>query len=166
MVSGARVSDGIRKATALLNREDGANPFVLHDALQEIMGEYVGIIRSDEGLEEGISKLEALGEQIKTVKAHGSSQFNAGWHEALDLSSLITTALAVARAAHRRKESRGAHPRVDYEGESEEWGKKNVVSRKGLGGSMEVREEMRPEPPEHLAKIAYASIEDVVEGRV
>jgi succinate dehydrogenase / fumarate reductase flavoprotein subunit len=165
-VSDTQVSGSIRAATGLLNRESGPNPFVLHDRLQEVMGEYVGIVRSDEGLSTGIGKLDELAQEIDTVKAHGSCQFNAGWHEALDLSSLVTTAQAVARAACMRQESRGAHTRVDFEGEHAEWGNKNVVIRKGLGGEMEVREEVRPDPPEELAKIARASIEDVLEGRV
>jgi succinate dehydrogenase / fumarate reductase flavoprotein subunit len=165
-VSDTQVTGSIRAATALLNREAGPNPFVLHDRLQEVMGEYVGIVRSDEGLATGIGKLEELAQEIDTVKAYGSSQFNAGWHEALDLSSLVVTAQAVARAARMRQESRGAHTRVDFEGENKEWGNKNVVIRKGLGGDMEVREEVRSDPPEDLARIARASIDDLLEGRV
>ncbi|MEE2751199.1 MAG: fumarate reductase/succinate dehydrogenase flavoprotein subunit [Myxococcota bacterium] len=165
-VSDSQVAEGIRKATVVLNRESGPNPFVLHDMLQDIMGEYVGIIRSDEGLAMGISKLEELAPKVAQVKAHGSSQYNAGWHEALDMESLMVISQAVARAALIRKESRGAHTRIDYEGEREEWGNKNVVIRKGPGGQMEVREEERSAPPAELERIARASIEDVEAGRV
>jgi succinate dehydrogenase / fumarate reductase flavoprotein subunit len=44
------------------------------------------------------------------VKAHGTSQYNAGWHEALDLRSFMISAEAVTKAALIREES-GAHTR-------------------------------------------------------
>ena len=99
-----------------------------HDMLQEVMGEYVGITRSEEGLTTGISKLQNLEQKVAQVKAHGSSQYNAGWHEALDMQSLMVVAQAVARAARVRKESRGAHTRVDYVGEHAEWGNKKLLN--------------------------------------
>ena len=37
------------------------------------------------------------------------------------MRSLLITAEAVARAALMREESRGAHTRLDFPGESEEW---------------------------------------------
>ena len=67
----------------------------------------------------------------------------------------------MARAALIREESRGAHTRLDYEGEREEWAKVNIVSRKGEDGSMEVRTVEREDPPEELAAIAYASLEEL-----
>ena len=164
-IADSLVSEGIGRATAPLHREKGLNPFVVHDRLQDIMGENVGIIRTDEGLAKGVQQLEELGEDIPRVKAYGSSQYNAGWHEALDLSSLLITSLAVARAAHTRTESRGAHSRLDHEGEREEWGNRNVVIRKGPSG-MELEMVERPAPPDELERIARASIEDLEQGRV
>lgn len=138
----------------------------MHDTLQDIMGTYVGIVRNREDLEAGIRELEALRSVAARVKAYGASQYNPGWHEALSLPSLLLTSEAVARAALMREESRGAHTRVDFEGERDEWLAFNIVIQKKADGSMHVEKERRPDPPEHLAAIAHASIEDLEAGRI
>jgi len=78
---------------------------------------------------------------------------------------MIVVAEAVVRAALVRQESRGAHTRLDFEGECDEWGKLNVVVRKKSDGSMSVNKVERGTPPDHLAVIAYSSL-DSLEGGV
>jgi succinate dehydrogenase / fumarate reductase flavoprotein subunit len=155
-----------RRATDVLNRESGPNPYLLHERLQEIMGRHVGIVRTRADLERGIEELEKLRAEVELVKAQGASQYNPGWHEALSLRSLLITSEAVARAALMREESRGAHTRADFEGESETWVKVNVVVSRGEDGGMVVRRVERPTPPAALAAIANANIEDLEAGRV
>ena len=58
----------------------------------------------------------------------------------------MITAEAVTRAALVREESRGAHTRVDFPTERDEWLQYNVVVRRGTGGRMDVRKEKRPDP--------------------
>ena len=161
-----QIKDAVRSATASLNRESGENPYVLHDELQDMMGEHVGIIRNAEDLERGIELLADLKKRVANVKAHGASQYNPGWHEAISLSSLMITSEAVAKAALLRKESRGAHTRLDFEGERDEWLAVNIVISKHADGSMKVDEVKRPKPPRHLEAIARAKIEDLEAGRV
>jgi len=153
-----------RRARAPLDREDGENPYTLQDELQDCMGEYVGIIRNDEDLGKGIEEIDRLKDKAKNVKAHGASQYNPGWHQALSIRSLLTMSDAIAHAARMRQESRGAHTREDYEGERDEWLKYNVVVRKGKDGDLEIEKVERPEPPEHLQQIAYATLEDLESG--
>src|SRR5688572_5564333 len=104
-----QIEAGIRRATACLNRDKGENPYVLHDTLQDIMEECVGIIRTGPELQQGIERLDALQTRVDQAKAPGSSQYNPGWHEALSMQSLMIVSKAVARAALIREESRGAH---------------------------------------------------------
>ena len=156
------VAAAVRSATAPLNRTEGENPFALHDELCEIMGEHVGIYRTEEGLGTGLDKLVGWREKIKSTKAHASSQYNAGWHEALDLQSMAIVSQAVAMAAKERQESRGAHSRADYELEDKEhWGKRNLIVSRGDDGERQLRHYERPAPPEHLAKVAFAAVEDL-----
>lgn len=150
----------MRGATDILNREEGENPYLIHDDLRKSMQEHVGMIRTDEGLGQGLEEVERLKERAANVKAYGASQYNPGWHEALDLQPLLITSEAVARAARIRQESRGAHTRLDYEGEREEWGQFNLVISKGADG-MEVRKVDRGDPPEELAAIAHATLEEL-----
>jgi succinate dehydrogenase / fumarate reductase flavoprotein subunit len=160
------VRDAFRRATEPLHRAGGANPYLLHEKLQDVMGSCVGIVRNEQDLETGIAELEKLREEAATVKAHGASQFNPGWDAALSFRSLLVVSEAVARAALVRKESRGAHTRVDHEGERAEGLGYNVVVRRGADGRMAVEKVPRAEPPAELAEIAHASIEDLEAGRV
>ena len=151
----------IRNATSILNREEGENPYLMHESLQNNMQNNVGIIRTDSELQEGIKNIENLKEKNKNVKANGSSQFNPGWHEALAMRNLLITAEAVARAAHLRTESRGAHTRDDFRDESEEWYQYNIISKKGEDGTMKVIKERRKDADPELERIANATLEDL-----
>ena len=155
----------IRNATDILNRETGANPYILHEALEKNMQDNVGIIRSQENLDKGIGVLEELKDEYKTVKAKGASQFNPGWHEALSMRNLLITAEAVARAALMREESRGAHTREDYPGEQDYWHKYNIVTTKGSDGKMNLEKVERAKPDSELERIAKSTI-DALENEV
>jgi succinate dehydrogenase / fumarate reductase flavoprotein subunit len=156
-----QVSKIVRGATAILNRESGANPYLLHQELEQIMQKDVGIIRNGEELRAGIDRLKELRTTYAKVKAKGTSQFNPGWHEALSLRNLLITAEAVAKAALMREESRGAHTRADFPGEEEAWLAYNIVSVKGQDGIMHLKKVTRPEPDAELARIARSTIEDL-----
>jgi len=156
-----QISNIIRSATSILNRENGANPYLLHEELEANMQKNVGIIRTEADLTKGISKLEDLKQEYKTVRAKGASQFNPGWHEALGLRNLLITAEAVARAALMRKESRGAHTRADFPGEQEDWLKFNIVSFKGGDGKMQLKKVERPVPDKELERIAKSTIDEL-----
>jgi len=160
-----QIEGAIRRATEVLNRAEGANPYLLHGKLEETMSKGVGIVRKKDELETAIAELEGLKVEAKTMKAPGASQYNPGWHEALAMRSLLVTSEAVTRAALMREESRGAHTRTDHPGESAEWVKYNVIIKKGANG-MEVEKRAKPEGPPDLVAIANAKIEDLESGKV
>ena len=155
------VEKAIRTATDILNRESGENPYLIHEELQDLMQDNVGIVRTDELLSKGIDGLSSLWEKFKNVKADGACQFNPGWHQAISLRNLLVTAESVARAARMREESRGAHTRVDFEGESDEWLKYNVVISKSDDGKMIAEKKLREEPDPELKRIAELSIDEL-----
>jgi succinate dehydrogenase / fumarate reductase, flavoprotein subunit len=107
-----QIASAIRRATEVLNRESGANPYLLHDKLHETMSKGVGIVRKKDELEVAIAELEALKEEARTMRAPGASQYNPGWHEALAMRSLLVTSEAVTRAALTREESPGSTTRA------------------------------------------------------
>lgn len=158
-----RAREIIRAATNILNRESGENPYLIHEDLRETMQSNVGIVRDDELLTLGISGIDKLWNKFKNVKADGASQFNPGWHQAIALRNLLITSEAVAKAARLRQESRGAHTRVDYEGERDEWLKVNVVIKKSPDGTMSVEKVERGSPNPELERIANLSIEELEE---
>jgi len=163
--SNEQIEGAIRRATEILNRAEGTNPYILHEKLCETMSKGVGIVRKKDELETAIAELEELKKQANTMKAPGASQYNPGWHEALSMRSLLVTSEAVTRAALMREESRGAHTRLDHPGESAEWVKYNVIIKKGANG-MEVEKRPKPDGDPTLMAIANAKIEDLESGKV
>ena len=161
-----QITAAYREATDILNRESGENPYLLHEAIQEVMSANVGIVRTGSELETAVEQLGVLKGRAKNLKAPGASQYNPGWHEALSVQSLLVVGEAVARAAYLREESRGAHTRLDFEGEREECAKFNIVIRKAPSGDMQVEKVERPDPPPELAAIAYATLEELEGGNV
>ena len=81
------------------------------------------------------------------------------------MKAMLVVGEAVARAAFLREESRGAHTRLDFEGEREECARFNIVAKKGPGGEMQVQKVERPGPPQELAAIAYATLEELEGGQ-
>ena len=151
----------IKSATSILNREEGNNPYLIHEDLQKNMQYNVGIIRTKDEISDGISKIDDLKSQFKDVKAAGTSQFNPGWHEALALRNLLISSEAVAKSALLREESRGAHTREDFPSERKEWLEYNIINKKGKDGEMETVKVKRSKPDKELKRIANSSIEDL-----
>ncbi|MFL5478222.1 MAG: fumarate reductase/succinate dehydrogenase flavoprotein subunit, partial [Gemmatimonadaceae bacterium] len=65
----------------------------------------------------------------------------------------LTVAEIVARAALERKESRGGHFRDDYPEKDPNFGKFNIVVRRGPNGEAQLARETIPEMPEHLKRV-------------
>lgn len=162
----AQVNTILDAVKAPLMRESGINPYVLHDELRDEMTDKVGIWRDDEGLQAGIDSIERLRDKAQDVKVHGSSQYNPAWSEAIDLPAMFLCAEAVARSAKIRQESRGAHSRVDFQGERDEWSGVNIVIRKADDGSMELEQVQRTDPDTSLSTVANATLEQLENGDV
>ena len=131
----------------------GENPYQIQYDLQDVMQERVGIIREAGKLQSALDEIERLRSRAQLAVAPGSREYNPGWHTALDLHSLLTSAEAVARAALTRRESRGAHTRDDYTAKDPEWGNVNLVIRKGESGQMEVERVPISQIPPELAEL-------------
>ena len=133
-------------------RDPSGNPYALHESLQELMQGKVGITRTEDGMQEALDEIASLAERRRAVGLEGSPAYHPGWHTWLDLGSLLLTAEAVARCALERRESRGAHTRIDHPGKDPEQERYNFVVSRGEEG-MEIRREPVPQPPEELATL-------------
>jgi succinate dehydrogenase / fumarate reductase flavoprotein subunit len=123
----------------------GENPYQIQYDLQEAMQDLVGIVRTESEMLRALGKIEELRRRAEQAGIPGHRQYNNGWHTSLDLASLIIVSEAVTRAALLRKESRGAQFREDFPNKDAEWGKCNIVIRRGADGEMQV--EKRPLAP-------------------
>jgi succinate dehydrogenase / fumarate reductase flavoprotein subunit len=128
-------------AESLFAREAGSdNAFKIQHDLQRSMHANVGIVRTESEMQAQLPKIEELRERAAKVGVTGNREYNPGWHTALDLANLLTVSEAVTRAAIERKESRGGHFRDDFPEKSDEFGRVNIVVRKGDSGMEVVRE--------------------------
>ena len=151
----AEVDEAAAAALAPFGRDGagGENPYQIQYDLQETMQTGVGIIRDGAKLKSAIEAIGRLRERAGRAASPGSREYNSGWHTALDLHNLLTSAEAVARAALAREESRGAHTRDDFPGKDPALGRVNLVVRKGEDGGMEVEQRAVPEVPGELAAV-------------
>jgi len=100
-------------------RVQGENPHTVQEALQDMMGTYVGIARTEEDLRTALE--------------------------------------AITRAALERRESRGAHTRVEYPDSDKHFGTVNVIVRR-QNSAMTVTQEPLPELPAELRRIVEGEV--------
>jgi succinate dehydrogenase / fumarate reductase, flavoprotein subunit len=152
-VDNAQVEAAAREMLEPFERTAGESPYEIHRDLQETMQNLVGIFRNEEDLTKSFGRLEELKERAKKARVDGSRLFNPGWHLARDLKAMLIVSEAVALSARERKESRGAHARIDYEKtDDEKWGKlNNIIARDGDGMKLFQRELLKM--PDDLKQI-------------
>ena len=87
----------------------------LREQLWRTMWDDVGVLRTREGIERGLERIESHAEELlATGLADGDRTFNLTWHDWLNLDSLVDVSRVIARAALAREDSRGAHFREDF----------------------------------------------------
>ena len=126
--TGARIeasvlADEDRRIAAIVGNSEGERPGVLREELAKTMYDKAGVYRTEEALTECKEKVVELRERAKTLKIddHGSI-FNTDLTSAIELNSLLECADCLVTSALARKESRGAHSRLDYtERDDDHW---------------------------------------------
>jgi len=100
----------------IVKREHGDfSVYDLRKELQNTMDKHVGVFRDEKSLTEGITTIRHLKEEFKGIQVNDTSaSYNLEWINAAELRNLLDLSLVIAYSALFRKESRGAHYRVDY----------------------------------------------------
>jgi succinate dehydrogenase / fumarate reductase flavoprotein subunit len=152
VIDPSQIEDAERQMLLPFGRSGGESPYAIHEDLQGVMQSLVGIFRNEEDLSRAVSEIDKLKDRTARVRVEGSRLFNPGWHLARDLQCMLTIAEAVTRSALARRESRGAHSRIDYPGLDDTWGKMhNVVVKKA--DSMTLYESPVLEMPDDLKQL-------------
>jgi succinate dehydrogenase flavoprotein subunit len=113
----------------------------LREILLDTMWDDVGVIRDKRGLERGLGKLDAVEtELLATGLADSDRAFNLTWADWLNLRSLVEISKAIAVAALKRENSRGAHYREDFPGEGDLATSTFTVARQ-RNGRLEIADE-------------------------
>ncbi len=131
----------------------GENPYQIQYALQEAMQDLVGIVRTESEMQQALATIAELHARAERVGITGHRQYNNGWHTAIDLGNLLLVSEAITRAAILRKESRGAQFREDFPNKDTEWGKYNIVVKRGPDGEMQVEKRALPVMPDQLQAV-------------
>ena len=128
----AEIEAGEREMLAPFERDRGREP--VRSALarfRNAWAQLVGIFRVRGGSRSRRSRsCEQLKARAATVRVEGSRMFNPGWHLARDLKNMLIVSEAITRAALLRKESRGAHSRLDFTAMDPALGKVNHCAKK------------------------------------
>jgi succinate dehydrogenase / fumarate reductase, flavoprotein subunit len=148
-IGDAEIEAEMRDLLAPFERSSGESPYAVHQALQECMDKYVGIFRVQEDLEIALRALETLRERARGVRIEGSRAYNPGWHLTRDLRNMLTVSEAITRSAMLRKESRGAHSRLDHPNLDPQFGAVNMCVTRS-GDSMQVAPTPLPAMPAEL----------------
>lgn len=107
---------------ALFERSGGTESISgLRKEMTDTMEEHVGIYRTREGLEAACAKVGELRLRYSGIELHDKTNvYNTDLLQALELGAMLDCAEAVAVGALERKESRGAHQRLDFEARDDE----------------------------------------------
>lgn len=113
-----RSAEAVAQARGELDRllaADGTeNVRALQRAIRDMMTECAGVVRTEDCLNEGLARLEAIEERMTNVGIHPDIAGFQDLAHAYDLKSSALSARATLEAALERRETRGCHNRSDY----------------------------------------------------
>ena len=148
-VSQSAVQAASLRIQAPFTRTGGENPYKLHQELQEITHNLVGIIRTKTELDDAIVKIAELRKRIANITVSGNREFNPGFHLSFDLDNMLLIAESTAKSAVLREESRGGHTRDDFPKMSTTWRQINNISSFD-GTQVKVSQQPLPVLPKEL----------------
>ncbi|MGK2925005.1 MAG: fumarate reductase (quinol) flavoprotein subunit [Lysobacterales bacterium] len=132
----AAQADGIVAAVRelLLQRGDESLAGVRRE-MRTTMEEGAGIYRDETGTRETCEKIAELRERYRSIEVNDKSNvFNTDLQQGLELRNLLDIAETIAEGSLQRRESRGAHQRLDYTGRNDdEYLKHSLASRQADG---------------------------------
>jgi succinate dehydrogenase / fumarate reductase flavoprotein subunit len=131
----------------------GENPYQIQYDLQEAMQDLVGIVRVESEMQQALDAIGQLRARAGRAGIAGNREYNNGWHTTIDLGNMMIVSEAITRAALLRKESRGAQFREDFPGKDPEWGKYNIVIRRGAESEMLVEKRAVTPMPDELKAV-------------
>ncbi len=97
------------------NKGTGKKPVEIREAMKNTMDEYVGVFRAEKGLKKANILIQKYKKDFEDVYlSTDDRKFNFGLIRTLELRNLLDIAETISIGALKRRESRGAHYRLDY----------------------------------------------------
>jgi len=119
---------------ALLSRAASAESVAgMRLEMGEVMNENLAVFRDEAGMKVAFEKIKDLQQRYRSVPVKNSGKiFNTSLIFALELGFMLDCAESIVTGALQRKESRGAHTRIDFpDRNDEEWMKHILVYHQG-----------------------------------
>jgi succinate dehydrogenase / fumarate reductase, flavoprotein subunit len=108
------IDDARDEVDELLARRGDEFARPLQRALRDLMSEHCGVVRSEEGLREGLELLRDLRERTTALEVRPDIAGFADLAHAFDFHGSLLAARATLESALERRETRGAHNRADF----------------------------------------------------
>ncbi len=113
------LTDAAKKASSQVDallKSDGKERLVnLRDAMADTMTNKVGVFRDGKAMQEAVAAIRELRVRFRNVGVDAKHRkFNLDLLRTLELGGMLDVAEAMAAGALARKESRGAHSRLDF----------------------------------------------------
>ncbi len=112
----ARAKESQARVREIFSRTGGTESMSgLRKEMMDTMEKNAGLYREEKGLQEAVTKIAELRQRYQNIMLHDRSNvFNTDLFSVLELGSMLDCAEALVVSALARKESRGAHQRLDY----------------------------------------------------
>jgi succinate dehydrogenase / fumarate reductase flavoprotein subunit len=169
-VSDASIKAAAERIEAPFKNTGGENAYSLHQELQEVTHNLVGIIRTGSEIKEAITKIADIRARSAKVVVAGNRVFNPGFHLAFDLDNMLLVAESTAKSAILREESRGGHTRDDFPGMNSTWRQVNHIASFN-GSEVTVKPQSLPPIPKELFDLfdiheleKYMTPEEIAKG--
>ncbi|WP_336640955.1 L-aspartate oxidase [Microbacterium sp. USHLN272] len=147
-----RSADAVAGARAeideLLAADGRENVRALQRAIRNTMTEHAGVVRSEEGLRQGLAELDLIEGRMEDIGIHPDIAGFQDLAHAFDLKASALAARATMEAALERRETRGCHNRSDFPDTDPTlqvnlvWSPRDGVTREAV-----------PEIPEEIAEL-------------
>ncbi len=157
----AAVAEARSEMHGLLNGVGTESVRPLQRELRNVMTAHAGVVRTEQGLQEGLKRLAALEERARLVTAHPDIAGFDDLAHAYDLLGSLLAARATLECALERRETRGAHNRADFPAPDPSL-QGNFVWSPDHGVSFE----SLPPAPDSFRALAEANVDDSVAGKL
>jgi succinate dehydrogenase/fumarate reductase flavoprotein subunit len=125
----------------LAKKNRPVRPIVVKECIRSTMDKYVAPFRDRNGLEEGLSVIEGLADEIPKLAAPGHSRYNVDLTDAIEATLMLDTAELTLRAAMFREESRGHHNRTDFpQTDDKNWRCHTIINQAADGAKLSKRD--------------------------
>ncbi len=126
--------DAVNRLNDAFSRKGGLSPLEIRKEIQESNWLKVGVVRNKTDLDSAVSDFASQRQDIANSSVEGSRAYNMVYHVYLDILNMIDVSCMVAASALNRDETRGAHTRLDFPKQRDDYGLFNTFITMGADG--------------------------------